>query len=166
MKVVEKTETHILCPITFFFLFRKSCHLWDILEKLLQCVAGLRWQYVASALHAWYLGLQIHVQVVYYILIFHCNNGCTNAPHCCILLTLPFSCNVFGVILNTLECRKNFRRHCTQSLVREFYVELAVSMWCSKPRFREENVALSSHLWALYRLLLAQAIRGDLRLSW
>ena len=29
-KVVEKIETHILCSITFF---RKSCHLWDNVEK-------------------------------------------------------------------------------------------------------------------------------------
>ena len=29
-KVVEKIKTHILCPVTFF---RKSCRLWDNLEK-------------------------------------------------------------------------------------------------------------------------------------
>jgi hypothetical protein len=29
-KVVEKLKTHILCSVTFF---RKSCHLWDNVEK-------------------------------------------------------------------------------------------------------------------------------------
>jgi hypothetical protein len=32
IKAVEKIKTHILCPITFFF-FRKSCRLWDNVEK-------------------------------------------------------------------------------------------------------------------------------------
>ena len=31
-KVVEKIKTHILCSVTFFF-FRKSCRLWDNVEK-------------------------------------------------------------------------------------------------------------------------------------
>jgi len=29
-KVVEKIETHILCPVTYF---RKSCRVWDTVEK-------------------------------------------------------------------------------------------------------------------------------------
>jgi hypothetical protein len=37
MKVVEKIKTHILRPVTFFFL-RKSCRLWDTVEKY--CRAG------------------------------------------------------------------------------------------------------------------------------
>ena len=35
-KVVEKIQTHILCSVTFFF--RKSCRLWDTVEKY--CTAG------------------------------------------------------------------------------------------------------------------------------
>ena len=34
-KVVEKIKTHILCSVTFF---RKSCRLWDNVEKY--CTAG------------------------------------------------------------------------------------------------------------------------------
>jgi len=30
-KVVEKIKTYILCSVTFFF--RKSCRLWDNVEK-------------------------------------------------------------------------------------------------------------------------------------
>jgi len=35
-KSVEKIKTHILYPITFFF--RKSCRLWDTVEKY--CTVG------------------------------------------------------------------------------------------------------------------------------
>jgi len=38
-KVVEKIKTHILCSITFF---RKSCSLWDNVEKLRTAGAGHR----------------------------------------------------------------------------------------------------------------------------
>ena len=31
-KVVKKTKIHILCSVTFFF-FRKSCRLWDNVDK-------------------------------------------------------------------------------------------------------------------------------------
>ena len=31
--VLEKIKTHILCSITFFIFFRKSCRLWDNVEK-------------------------------------------------------------------------------------------------------------------------------------
>jgi len=32
-KVVEKIKIHILCPVTFFFYFRKSFRLQDNVEK-------------------------------------------------------------------------------------------------------------------------------------
>jgi len=35
----------------------------------------------ACALHVGYLRLQIHTQSMWYLLLFHCNNGCTNEPH-------------------------------------------------------------------------------------
>jgi len=35
----------------------------------------------ASALHAGYLRLKRHTQNMKYLLLFHYNNGCTNAPH-------------------------------------------------------------------------------------
>jgi len=30
-KLIDKIKTYILCPVTFFF--RKSCRLWDNVEK-------------------------------------------------------------------------------------------------------------------------------------
>jgi hypothetical protein len=60
-KFVEEIKTHILCSVTRFLL---KCRLWDNVEKVLQSGAGHRWQYGAFALHAEYLRLQIHAQVV------------------------------------------------------------------------------------------------------
>ena len=47
--------------ILFFFFFRKSCRLWDNVEKY--CTAGqATWQYAPCALHAGYVKLQTQVQ--------------------------------------------------------------------------------------------------------
>jgi hypothetical protein len=46
------------------------------------------WQHGACAFHAGYLRLQIE-QVVSYLLFFHCNNVCTNAPQCHVIRKLP-----------------------------------------------------------------------------
>jgi hypothetical protein len=55
----------------------------------------------ASALLAGYLILQIHIQIVHYSFLFHCNNGCTNAPQCYIIrpLSLVYYCNVTYTIV-------------------------------------------------------------------
>ena len=31
---------------------------------------------------------------MHYLLLFHCNNGCTNAPQCCITRTLPVNLKI------------------------------------------------------------------------
>jgi hypothetical protein len=76
-------QASIVENLTHFMFknFLKSCCLWDNVEKILYCRAGHRWQYVAYALHAGYLRLQIHI-ILCNTLFFHCNNGCTNAPEC------------------------------------------------------------------------------------
>jgi len=51
--------------------------------------AGHRWQYVASALHAGYLRLQMNIAVVFYSLLFHYNDGYTTSPQCYVIHTLP-----------------------------------------------------------------------------
>jgi len=43
----------------------------------------------ASALLAGYLSLQTHTHNMYYLLLFHGNNGQVNAPHYYVLRTLP-----------------------------------------------------------------------------
>jgi len=51
--VLEKIKTHILCS-TFLF-FRKSCRVWDKVEKFCTAGASHRWQYDTCAFHARYL---------------------------------------------------------------------------------------------------------------
>jgi hypothetical protein len=58
-KDVEKIKTRILVLATYF---RKSCSLWDNVEKYGKCRRGHRWQYGAWGLHAGYLRLQTHNQ--------------------------------------------------------------------------------------------------------
>jgi len=58
-KFVQKIKTHILYPTTFY---RKSCRLWDSVEKILYSWVGHRWQYGARALRWGYLRLQTHTQ--------------------------------------------------------------------------------------------------------
>jgi hypothetical protein len=63
--VVEKIKTHILCSGTSI---KKSCHLWDNVEKY--CRAGqTTWQYSACALHGGWLKLPIHTHS-------HTHSGC------------------------------------------------------------------------------------------
>jgi len=44
---------------------------------------------ILCTLHAAYPRLQIYTEVVYYLFLFHCNNGCTNALQCYVIRTLP-----------------------------------------------------------------------------
>jgi hypothetical protein len=43
-------------------------------------------------LHASHVRLKTHTQNMYYLLVFHCKNGCMNAPHCHLICTLPALC--------------------------------------------------------------------------
>jgi len=40
-------------------------------------------------LHAGYLRLQTHTQNMWYLLISHCYNGCSNMPQCYVTHALP-----------------------------------------------------------------------------
>ena len=84
-KVVEAIKTHILWSIYFF---RKSRLVWGNVENVLYTGADHRWQYGACTLYAGYLRLQNHTHVVKCVFIFHCNNGCTNAPQWYVIRTL------------------------------------------------------------------------------
>ena len=83
-KDVEKIETRIIRPITFF---RKPCHLWDNVENI--------GDPERLPLTIWRMGTacciikatNTHSEYVIPI-FFHCNNGCTNAPQCYVIRTL------------------------------------------------------------------------------
>jgi hypothetical protein len=74
----------------------QNCAVYEITWKnivelnRLQMTSGLR------TLHAGYLRLQTQTQSVYYFLLFHCNDGCTNAPHCYIICILPLLFSQIG----------------------------------------------------------------------
>jgi hypothetical protein len=53
-----------------------------------------------------YLGLQTHTHAVQYFLIFCRNKGCTNAPQCYIIRSLPCLANV--ILLSTCRSSKWF----------------------------------------------------------
>jgi hypothetical protein len=55
--------------------------------------------YGACALHAGYVNLQTHTQDMYYLLLFHCKNVCTNAPQCYVIRTLPVLFSHIQVLL-------------------------------------------------------------------
>jgi len=80
-KVLEKININILCSMTFF---RKSCHLWDDVQKY--CRAGqttdgntiwrMRFEYWISKVTG------THTQNMQHLLLPHSNNGYANAPLC------------------------------------------------------------------------------------
>jgi hypothetical protein len=57
-------------------------------EKIQQNRRNSRWQYGARALHAGYIRIQTHTQNTQHLFLFHCDNGCTNAPQCYAMRTL------------------------------------------------------------------------------
>ena len=88
-KVVMKNQNTHFVFSNFFFLskivpFMRKC------GKIFKSGAGHIWQYCACALHAGYIRLQIHTpRLCNYSLLFHYNNGCTNAPPPYVIHTLP-----------------------------------------------------------------------------
>jgi len=80
-KCVEQIKTHMRSSITFF---RKSCR-----GKILYSRTDHRRQYGAWTFHGRYLRLQTQTQNLKYLLLFHCNKGCTNAPECYVTRTSP-----------------------------------------------------------------------------
>ena len=75
-----------------FSLSRKSCHLWDNVEQC--CRAGQATDDKRAHAHCVleHPSLQTHTRNMQYLLLFHCNNGCKNAPHC-YAIVLRLSCS-------------------------------------------------------------------------
>jgi hypothetical protein len=89
-KRVGEVKTHILCSI---MLFWRSFRLRDDVENYgrerEKVEGGHSWQYGTCVLHAGYKWLQSHTQNMSYLLLFHDNNSCTNAPHYLLTRTWP-----------------------------------------------------------------------------
>jgi hypothetical protein len=85
-KVVEEIKTHISYSI-FICVCGKSYRLWDNVEKILYRRTDHTRQYIM--MHAHFMldtkGCKHTLQNMQYLLLFHCNTGCTNAPQCYII---------------------------------------------------------------------------------
>jgi hypothetical protein len=88
--VVEKIKTHILYSILFFanrafykIMWKKYCRAWQATDDNMahaHCMLNTE--------------AYKYIQVVQYLLLFYCNNGCTNAPQCYVIRTLPVLLNI------------------------------------------------------------------------
>jgi len=99
---VEKIKTHFNLKNTPPPL-RRSCRLWDNMEKYSwtrqvtdNVILGRK-----DALTWWITTARIQTHIMQLLLLFHCNNGCTNAPQCYVYTYI--SCLVQGWIINTRQ---------------------------------------------------------------
>jgi hypothetical protein len=83
-KFVEKIKTHILCSITFF---RKSCRLWDNVEKYGRTRQATDDNIIRRMCFACWVTKATNTHSEYIVLI-HGNNGYANAPQCYGIRTL------------------------------------------------------------------------------
>ena len=83
-KVVEEIKKHILFSVT---LKKKSYPLWDKVEEF--CRAGRPQMTIWRMRIACWIPKATNTHSEYVmLLIFHCNNGYTNAPQYCVILTI------------------------------------------------------------------------------
>jgi hypothetical protein len=95
-KVVEKNNIHILFSITFF---RKSC-LYNVENIAGQ---GKPQMTIWRMCNAWWIAksTNTHTHNMCHLLLFHRNNGCTNAPQCYVIRTSPV-CHLTSSASNNL----------------------------------------------------------------
>ena len=92
---VSDIKTHKLCSTPF----SKNHAIYEIMLKNMAEPNRTQttMQYSACALHTGHLRLiYTHTQNMLQLLLFHSNNGYTNAPQCCIIHTLPVLLNSVG----------------------------------------------------------------------
>ena len=83
-KSYRENQTHVLCSTTRFKKWASYEITWkNIVEP------DHKWQYGACALHAGYLRLHQHTKNMYYLFLYHHNNGYKNAPRCYVIRTVP-----------------------------------------------------------------------------
>jgi hypothetical protein len=88
-KVVEKTETHNLCSVTFLKIasFMRKC------GKILEERGRPQMTIWRMRIACWIpKATDTHTDCV--ILLFHCNNGCTNSPQYYVIRILPVLFNL------------------------------------------------------------------------
>jgi hypothetical protein len=87
-KVVEKIKTHVLCSLTLFQNRAVYEITWKNIVELDRPQITIRCMQIA-----WLVTKTIdahrHTHNLCYLLLLHCNCGCTNTPQCHVILTLP-----------------------------------------------------------------------------
>ena len=87
-KYVEKIKTHILCSITFvFFFLSDDLAVYEIMRE--NIVDPGRPHIIWRIRIACCIPKATDTHSKFVILLFHDNNGETNASHCYVILTLP-----------------------------------------------------------------------------
>jgi len=94
-KLVEKIKTRVLCSITFFFENRAVyVIMWkNIVQPDRPQITTWRMRiasWITTATYITHTHTHTHTLIIYNTYcFFHCNNDCTNAPHCYVMRILP-----------------------------------------------------------------------------
>jgi hypothetical protein len=100
---------------------KKSCHLWDNVEKYWTAE-----QATVDNMHAGYLRIQIHAQIMQYLLHYHCYSGSTNSSQSYVIWTLPALVNcIVGASLDK-EKRKALKGSVIAALLQKPQI---LQMW-------------------------------------
>jgi hypothetical protein len=79
-------------------------------NKIVQSGKGCRLQHSTCAFHAGYLRLQTHIQKMWFLSIYNCNNGCAKAPIYYVMRTLPvlFMIVIFSMWTHCADTTQSF----------------------------------------------------------
>ena len=110
-------------------------------------------QYCSYILHTGYIRLQAHIQNVKYVLLFHSNNGYTNAPQChvsahigslVIYCMTTFVCSQISVSLHT-SCSVQYSRG------KKTAVSFLMLVTICNYKISEKSSNLSNQSWIRFR---------------
>ena len=153
----EKNEIHVLGSTTFFPPDNHA-----IIEMMWKSVVELerpRWQYGACALNIGYLSLQTHSQNIWYLLLFHCNKGCTNAP------VLPYT-YIAWLVLNIALCEfRSNRLMWTDAFRSYYYVTLRLEVVSIYDSPKRDDLPLQTIITVDCTVLLCHILRSRLQNS-
>jgi hypothetical protein len=105
-KFVEKIKTHFMFED---FFFRKSCHLWDYVQKYGRDRQTTDDNIMRRMRIACWKTKATHTQNIKYLLLFHSNNGYANAIQCYVykhtacLFTYIFSLTCFDPLWTIIK---------------------------------------------------------------
>jgi hypothetical protein len=133
--------------------------MWDNVRKY--CGAGKATvDNMAHALHAGYLRLQTHSQIMSYLLLFHCKSGCTNASQCYVTQQLPllFFCNV-GDCFDTYQGCTTYKYKTTVAasciwFTYRYAIWLPVAEVCLRSKAEKDILTSSSKGALIFRIAL------------